>query len=56
MSGALAGHVFTFHGLSSTKKKELTDLIKNHGGDVLYIGKGVRNFVILTKFCRLLTY
>lgn len=46
MSGALAGHVFTFHGLSAPKKKELTEVIKNHGGDVLYIGKGVRNILI----------
>ena len=40
--GALTGHCYHLHGLSSGKKKELTALIEDNGGTVTYIfGKTV---------------
>ena len=37
----MEGKVFSFHDVPASTKKELTELIKDYGGEVLYVGKNV---------------
>eukprot|EP01114_Cavostelium_apophysatum_P020769 TRINITY_DN704_c1_g1_i1.p1 TRINITY_DN704_c1_g1~~TRINITY_DN704_c1_g1_i1.p1 ORF type:complete len:1493 (-),score=434.68 TRINITY_DN704_c1_g1_i1:288-4766(-) len=45
MEGALGGLIFTLHGFATADKKRITELVQNHGGQVVYVGKNITHMI-----------